>query len=692
MTKTSSNAPASFVNKRSRRHAAPPSYLDLCDPRLLFCWPESSLLGDEQEALGILDSALNPANTDIGPTPLDSQPTGFTGLFQAPAPRGLITTREGIPIAFSKTGQRLYIRLAELASTPDEAVAVVEEICDSLRARAPSLDPPGAREIQTHFTHRRVLPLAVSGVLSHFEIERLGQQLPGGCLLRTVYTREYPHGASFAHLTGYIGSSMPDQHGPIGVDDYLWPPLVGRAGLEKTLEAELTGSAGTISQLFDDEGRLLNREIAQAPRPGLTVMTTLNFRMQKLAERELEKSGRPGAFVAMDAETGDVLALVSYPSYDPNEFIPGISETRYRELADHPEAPFFDRAVTGEYPPGSTFKPIVALAGLDSGTLDGPRTKYSGPPALWIDDREFKNWNKNHEGTLDVRFALSRSCNTWFYQAGFDMGSPAIGAMAEQFGFGRSARLPLEAVSAGHLPDCEVYSDRKSIANFAIGQGSLLASPLQMATAMAGLANGDFVPRPRLIRWKLDPITEAVVEEPRVEAQEWLCLDPEDLDPVYAGMYAVVNHGGGTARGAYMDKPRVYGKTGTAQWFVDGVERRLAWFVGWADSESPRIAFAAITQGRPGESLGGGRNAAPIAAEFLKEVYDDPELYAVVMPEQLLRPDPSLNHVSGETRGVTGDDRHQMAMADNESESSAKPRKGKGFFKGMFRKKVKPTE
>ncbi|MEM7696866.1 MAG: penicillin-binding transpeptidase domain-containing protein [Verrucomicrobiota bacterium] len=588
------------------------------------------------EAVPAIDSI------DYGPTPLLSISEGHAQMFSVPAPRGLVTTATGEPIAISRSAQRLKVRPLALGDSAENVLEALETLPEPISGLA-ALKSVSLEELSNHLTHRPWVPLAITGILSDEDLALLADvDLPDGFKLETVYTREYPHGNLFAHAMGYVGDELPDQHGAIGETEHLWPPLTGRAGLEKTLHDELKGIPGEVSHLYSESGEILNQELAESPTPGKTVVTTLNLEMQRLAMEMLEKSGRPGAFVAVDADTGDILALASYPSYDPNPFVPGISQAAFQELADHEDAPFFDRAVTGEYPPGSTFKPFVALAGMEYGSIHGLHTVYRGPPAMVIDGRQFKNWHKGYESAMDLRWAITRSSNTWFYQAGLDMGSNAMVDVASRFQFGIKPDIPLLAVGDGVVPSVKQAADPRSLANMAIGQGFLLVSPLQLSLAMGAIANGEYVPKPRLIRTLQDPRSNEVTHtfEPEVASQ--LYLDRRDIEYVREGLWGVVNSSGGTASVASMSLPQVYGKTGTSQWAVDGKERSLAWFAGWVDAKSPRIAFAAVSHGRPGETLSGGRNAGPIASGFLKAAYRSPEMYAVTKPSAPLTPKPRL--------------------------------------------------
>lgn len=614
----------------------------LCGVVLALFWGQVSHgeVSSEVEEVIPLDPVIMAEEIDFGPTPMLSQAEGHAKSFTLPAPRGMIISSDGEPLAVNKVKHRVVLRLPAVGSTAEEVLDFMEELAGKVDAPWLSLSK---NEITRHLHHRPWIPLPVTGDLEEEVSEALEEQLPEGLSLEPVYVRSYPQKELTAHVVGYIGDALPDQHGPIGKVEYLWPPLIGRAGMEKTLDRELQGEDGEIHRLYDKRGNLVNQEIAKPARPGKTTVLSLNMAMQRRAEAALARTGRPGAFVAVDADTGNILAMVSYPSFDPNLFIGGIPTSVYRELADREDAPFFDRAVIGEYPPGSTFKPFVALAGMEWGSVDGLETKYVGPPVVLIDGRPFKNWSSESEGMMDLRYALTRSCNTWFYQAAIKMGPYPIADVSRRFGLGIKPELPLPAVAGGHIPDPDVYGDAKSLANFSIGQGRVLTSPLQMALAMAALANRTHVPKPRLVMETLDPLNNQLIERTEPAIAHPLHLDPAEVDLVHEGMWGVVNHGRGTAGRASMSKPVVYGKTGTSEWAEDSEKRSLAWFTGWVDAEKPRIAFAAITHGKRWETLSGGRSAAPIAADVLREAYRNPEQYAVTVPETRSRPNPRLS-------------------------------------------------
>lgn len=568
---------------------------------------------------------------ESGPTPMSSMSDWKVGNFHVPAPRSVILSSDGVPLATNRVAHRLVCNLSKNAKSGAEAVARVRRLEEEFSPGFPLLQISDV-EIERHFEHRSWIPLPVSNRLPESSMCGLEEVLPDDCRLDAFYERHYPEGELTAHLIGYTGVSLPDQHGPLGKVEFTFPPTEGRAGMEKSLDETFRGRDAEYMQVVDERGAVRHQEPVREAQPGEAHVLTIHMGMQRLAREQLERTGRPGAFVAIDADTGDILALVSYPSFDPNLFLGGISKTDYAALTADPDAPLFDRAVTGAYPPGSTFKPIVALAGMDAGVIMGTATRFSGPAGMTIDGRYFKNHSSVELGPMDVRYALVKSCNTWFYQAGLEMGAAPIAGLSRRFGFGHAPDLPLPSVAAGNIPEPALYGDPRSLANFSIGQGEVLVSPVQLALAMGGLANGSYVPRARLVREVLDPYSGKIRKQNDPAVLNYLNVRQDDLDLVRDGMWGVVNHGSGTATGASMANPVVYGKTGTSQWSSGGKMRYLAWFSGWVDAQQPRIAFAAVTQGEEGEILSGGRSASPIAAGFLRTVYKEPDLYAVTLP------------------------------------------------------------
>lgn len=596
-------------------------------------------------------SARAPDNGTVnGTVPLLSDRNLRVSHFRIPAPRGLIVDRKGRALTANRAVSRLAIRLNALSAAADSspldelsAISAVKALLANLQTEFPKVEwlAVSDRDIAQHWQHRRWLPLPITHAYADQEALAAVELASQTALTElTEYIRDYPGGEAAAHVTGYITATKPDQHGPVVDNEFRWPEVAGRSGLEASLEELIAGQPGEVSEVYDHHGLVVNRELHKSPQPGTTVVTTLDLAMQNRAHLALQESGRAGAFVVMDARTGDLLVLASHPSFDPREIVSGISGDEFAAISDHPDQPFFFRPVAGAYPPGSTFKPFVALAALDRRVVNGLATQIAAPPELNIDGRDFHNWNDQHEGNLDVRFALLRSSNTWFYQVGIHTGGPAIYATAESFGFGKAPALPFPGVAAGTLPERNTLGIDQAVANFSIGQGKLTTSPVQLARAIAGLANGRRVPEARLILQHQDSLDSTVLHEVAQSHHSMLGFRPYDLQLTHAGMWGVVNHDRGTGKGAAADPATVYGKTGTAQWFSGGGERALAWFCGFLPTADSALAFVVFVEGEVGEKIFGGQNAAPVAGEFLRDLVASPATYGVQFSDQKLTATP----------------------------------------------------
>ena len=546
-----------------------------------------------------------------------------------PAPRGMIVDREGEPFAQSEVAYQVALQFRQFENADrDFVVHWARTRINALGSLVPRLVVRTDDELYDHYRHRRWLPLALTGHLGADEARKIEARLESGLVLHPIYRRHYPHGAAAAHVIGYTGNAGKLPTGPINFNEPLWEEGEGRAGLEKLFHAQLEGEPGMKKLIFDENGNKLLEEQIKRPRPGGTLVTTLNRKWQLLAENVLEKGCKRGAFVVIDAATGEVLVLASRPSFDLNRFIPGISETDFKALEQDPSTPLYGRAFQSAYPPASSYKPIVALAALQEGVVD-ETSLVDCPVAIAIGRTVFNNWSKTPEGPIDVKRALARSCNTWFYQVGIDAGPSSFLTLSRRLGLGERSGLPLIGEAQGLVPDDEwmLKHEKRRIldgdtANLSIGQGTLLASPLQVAQAMAGIANGSILPRLRLVRQVQDRhgrVIEAPVPEPRHE----LRLDPKAVEIVRQGMADVVNGPGGTGRGAGLGFTTVCGKTGTAQWGPKSKNQRLAWFAGFLSAENPRYAFAVLYEGRPGETVSGGRMAAPMVRRFFDEIEEE---------------------------------------------------------------------
>ncbi len=546
-----------------------------------------------------------------------------------PAPRGQIVDREGAPLAQNRVAYQVGLQFRQFENADREFVINwARTRLDGLRDLVKNQVTKSDDEIFDHYRHRRWLPLLVTGQLGEKEARSLEAKLTPGLILHPVYRRFYPEGEMAAHLIGYSGSIGKMPTGPINFNEPLWEESEGRAGFEKIFNSQLTGEPGMKRLLFDESGNKLLEEQVKRPRSGGTLVTTLDLEWQKLAEKILREGCRRGAFVVIDVVTGEVLVMASRPSFDLNRFIPGIHDADFKALEADPSQPLFGRAFQSAYPPASSFKPIVALAALNSGTVTEEST-IDCPASISIGNATFNNWSKIPEGSINVKRALARSCNTWFYQVGIDVGPSVFLSLSRRLGFGERTGLPLIGESPGLVPSDEwmLKNENRRIlngdtANLSIGQGSLLASPLQVAQAMAGIANGGALPRLQLIRQIQDPLGR-VIQAPLPERKNLLGIDPQFVGVVRQGMSDVVNGGGGTGHGASLSFTTLCGKTGTAQWGPQSKNQRLAWFAGFLPQENPRYSFAVLYEGRPGETVSGGRMAAPMVRKFFEGIKDD---------------------------------------------------------------------
>ncbi len=603
-------------------------------------------------------SVIPPAQTEGLPSASDgsilSRKDARTITLKIPPPRGQIVDREGEPLAQNEVAYQVALQFEQFQDVEREYVVNwartrLARIEGKLKGFTAKTD----EELYDHYRHRRWLPLYVGGQLRAEEANKIEPMLGKGLVLQPVYRRIYPQDTLAAHIIGYSGSVGKLPTGPINYNEPLWEESEGRAGLEKIFDRELTGIPGMKRLLFDEKGNKLIEEQVKRPRPGGTIVTTLNLKWQKLAESVLKKGCERGAFVVIDVVTGEVLVMASRPSFDLNRFIPGIGEEDFRALQDEPGTPLFGRAFQSSYPPASAYKPVVALAALNAGVVTERSTVYS-PASIRIGNHTFRNWSKTPEGDIDVRRALARSCNTWFYQVGIDTGAEVFLSLSRRLGMGEKSGLPLIGETAGLVPSDEWMMKKEhrrilngDTANMSIGQGSLLASPLQVAQMMAGIGNGGALPKLSLVS-QIQDTRGRVVRAVKPERKNWLGVDPVSVEIVRDGMRDVVS--GGTGTSGNLSFTTLAGKTGTAQWGPPSLNQRLAWFAGFLPHDNPRYAFAVLYEGKPGQTVSGGRMAAPMVRNFfeplkddIKEIIEPPKKALIVVPE-------------GEEKAEEGDD------------------------------------
>src|SRR5437588_3840704 len=567
-----------------------------------------------------------PEEETIIPT-FETQKLARTYILDIPAPRGQITDRHGVSLAQNKLSYNLAINFPTPLDFSDaQALSFTHEKIDKagkLIGRALRISDEA---ILRHYRNRGIMPLEVSQNLSQSEYEKVKDNLPTGMIIRPVYVRTYPNGKLAGQIVGYTGKTGRNPDGIVDNHETFWPETEGREGLEQTFNDMLAGKHGEYKLTFDKDGRKTSEKLITPPEPGYNVVTTLDLHLQELAEKALEAKAKRGAIVIVSPNNGDILALASWPTYDPNLFVPSISAEKFKVLQNDPDIPLLPRAYRSSYPPGSTFKVAVGIAALESAAVS-PDDRFDCVPAIQIGNVTFHNWKKGARGALNFVQALTESCDTWFYQVGIKTGAEPIVDWALKLGFGAKCGIPLRGEAEGRVPNDEYMKATHGrrllngdIANLSIGQGDTQVTPLQMAQAVGIVANGGTFYQTRLVK-QVQTFDNKIVTAYSVRAKKELDLKSETLDQLHTGVIDVVNGQGGTAHQASLDNVEVAGKTGTAQWGPKNKERTAAWFTGYLPADQPRFAFAALYEGEVGSTVHGGSAAAPMIADVFKEVY-----------------------------------------------------------------------
>ncbi len=488
-------------------------------------------------------------------------------------------------------------------------------------------------ELQRHWANTRALPLAVLTKLTPQQVALLTEQswsIPG---IRTELqaVRHYPHGSLAAHALGYLVRAD-DFEGDEGESfDYRLRDYKGAAGLEAAFDASLRGISGTKSILVNSDGYRVGETVTAEPVPGQNLVTTLDIDVQKAAESALSAvSGEErGAVVVLDVRNGDVLAMASAPSFDPGEWIDGISRNRWTNYYMVPKrTPLMNRATDGAYSPGSTFKIVTALTALENG-LDPNQVQIVEPnpskPGKGIYHRgNIKIEDTAPPGPYDFRRAFIRSSNSYFIQLGLDAGYDRLLATAHRFHFGEQTRIQLRPIEerAGWMPEpAEARTEhwpQGRLANFSIGQ-EVTVTPLQLAVMVAAVANGGTVYYPRLVdRLESgDPLSEEAPSTIRPgQVRSRLETRPEHLAHIRAAMRDDVMDIEGTGTSARVTDYTVCGKTGTAEIKGNGVKDKVTWFASFAPFESPRYAVVVMVE----SGASGGRTCGPVARKIYEHL------------------------------------------------------------------------
>lgn len=578
---------------------------------------------------GVYGPPVSAQDENVKPT-WETQRLARTYILAIPAPRGQISDRNGEPLAQTRVSYNLGISFpTPLDFANSAAIAYARQqiaIAERLTSRRISISD---ETILKQYGNRGILPLDIAQDLTSQEQDVVTKQGGPGLKIHPVYLRFYPHGALAAHLLGYAGRAGRPLDGPVQNNELLWPETEGREGLELTFNEQLTGKPGQQTFNFDAQGKRVSEKISVPPEPGYNVVTTLDVNIQKLCEKALSEGAKRGAMVIMDPNTGDILAMASWPSFDPNLFIPSISPEQFKALNDNPNLPLLSRAYRSSYPPGSTFKIIVGLAALESGKI-GIDDEFSGPPSLQVGNIVMHNWKKEDAGMLNFAGALEQSCDTWFYQVGIKTGPQPIVEWALKFGFAAKTGIPLRAEAEGRIPTNDymkkIYGRpllAGDMANLSIGQGDALVTPLQVAQAMATIGNGGTLYKTRLVQ-QVQSLDDKIVTGYELQVRDEIEMQPEIIVELRKAMVAAVSGGHGTAHKAALENVEVAGKTGTAQWGPKNNERYAAWFAGFVPADKPKYAFAALYESDPNQKdAHGGTVAAPMVGKVLRELFPE---------------------------------------------------------------------
>ena len=546
------------------------------------------------------------------------------------APRGEILDREGRLIASFRPARELRVTPSDLGDASVTYAALAQLLDDNASELAERAgEPRGSRRFNAVTLKRDLVYEDLARVSAH------NWAMPGVATVE-VPRRHYVEGRRAAHLLGMLGEIRGDQLELPEFADYRGGEEIGQTGIESRFESHLRGRDGGRNVVVDAVGREFGKLDEVPPVPGGRVVLALDLDLQRAAEAgflETPEGAGPlmGSAVALDIATGDVLAMASFPDYDPNDFAGGIAGDTWNALLADPWKPLRNRAIQNHYPPGSTHKPIVAAALLEEGVVDEHST-VTCRGGFRFGNRTYRCWKRSGHGVVDLKEAMKRSCDVFFYTFGIELGIDRMAEHARSFGLGRKSGIDLAGEQPGLVPD-SAWKERRfrqpwypgETVSAAIGQGYNLYTPLQLAISYAAIANGGTVMRPRIVLRLED---ERGVAERRFPVRQdgRTTISAEHLARVRAGMTAVVEEQGGTGGRARVEGTTVAGKTGTAQVVrleqYEGLEddeipvkfRDHAWFGAFAPVDDPQIAVGVFVE----HGMHGSSGAAPIAQRIIE--------------------------------------------------------------------------
>ncbi len=549
-------------------------------------------------------------------------------LQSIPPFRGLIMDRHGELLVDNRPSFDLYA-MPEDIKDPEELLIKLKPFI--------SLDTAQSDYFLDKFKNRRSFnPLLIKKNISREELAVIESNLFNlpGVFIEVSSQRNYIYDTFASHIIGYLGEINERQLKSGKYMQNRQGDMIGQYGIEGIWQNELNGRSGARQVEVDAVGRKLMTISEKPPVPGYNIYLTIDKGLQLLAEESLK--GKSGAIVALDPNNGEVLALASSPVFEPKKFITGIKKDEWNLLVNSKDTPLQNRVIRGQYPPGSIYKIIVAIAGLEEGVIDPHETVFC-PGYYKLGDHTFGCWKKGGHGSVNLHTALRDSCDVYFYRTGKKLGIDKIAHYSRMFGLGGKTDIDLDNEVTGLIPDSEWKKRRFGVPwqqgetiSCAIGQSYISVTPIQMANMIATLFNGGLLYQPRVVKAVISD-DGRITNKPSARPKK-LDIKPENMELVKQALIAVVNEPGGTGSRSKVDGIKVAGKTGTAQVInlkkaksitpdgkVPDEYKDHAWFVAIAPAEAPKIAIAVLIE----HGEGGGRTSAPIAgtliAHYLKK-------------------------------------------------------------------------
>lgn len=556
---------------------------------------------------------------------------------QAVAPkRGLITDRNGVLLAENRPSYTLGL-VKERVKNMDELLAAL-----TLLLEIPDGDLEGFREQLRFARPFEAVPLKFNLSEEQRAVLAVNRHALIGIDVSAELARFYPEGELYAHVVGYTGRINKREQDRIDLERYDGTHHIGKVGLERQYEDILLGEVGYRNVEVNAFGRVIRILESSKPIPGQDLQLYLDSEVHRAAHQAL--GSNRGAIVAIEVETGGVIAMASTPSFDSNQFVSGVSTKQYSEWRDSPDLPLYNRAIQGQYPPGSTLKPVFALAGLHYSVIDENHVvRDRGWYRLPNDNRQYRDWKRRGHGTwVGLKQAIEESCDIYFYDLAFNLGIDKLHDFSKQFGLGAKTGLDIPSERSGILPSTSWKRNVRGQAWYpgetlsaGIGQGYMLTTPLQLAVATATLARRGERVTPRLVKHAEATPQPPIVNHLENTDQQWL--------QVLDAMKAVVHGQRGTARSISRNIDyTIAGKTGTAQvvsiaqgeeYDADALTERNRdhkLFIGFAPAENPKIAVAAVIEN-------GGKTGKIVGAPLVREVMDAYFKSIEPTPEEVLQ-------------------------------------------------------